>query len=71
MTGEELRAALRQLGMKPAAFARTMGVTPSAVSRWCSGALAVPVYVESYLVVEQECQRLWRRVDALMETRYS
>jgi transcriptional regulator with XRE-family HTH domain len=69
MTGEELRRAIGAFGMTQAAFADKMGVTRSTVYRWLSGQLPVPVYVESYLVVEQECQRLWARVDALMETR--
>jgi transcriptional regulator with XRE-family HTH domain len=49
VTGEELRRAIGALGMTQAAFADKMGVTPSAVYRWLSGQLPVPVYVESYL----------------------
>jgi transcriptional regulator with XRE-family HTH domain len=49
MTGPELRALLKQLGLRQVGLAERMGVSPVTVHRWLSGDLAVPQYVVAYL----------------------
>jgi transcriptional regulator with XRE-family HTH domain len=51
MTGPELRALLKQLGLRQVALAERMGVSPVTVYRWLTGELAVPQYVVAYLGV--------------------
>lgn len=45
----ELRAALEQLGIPSAAFARVCGVKPVQVWRWCEGKAPIPVYAWTIL----------------------
>jgi DNA-binding transcriptional regulator YiaG len=49
MSGQELRAALRQAELSQAAFGRVLGVATNTVNRWVQGELAVPRYAVAYL----------------------
>jgi DNA-binding transcriptional regulator YiaG len=49
MSGQELRAALRQAELSQAAFGRVLGVATNTVNRWVQGELAVPRYAMAYL----------------------
>ena len=49
MSGQELRAALRQAELSQAAFGRVLGVATNTVNRWVQGELAVPRYAIAYL----------------------
>ena len=51
MTADELRAALKTLGLGQRAFAARLGVAPNTVYRWMSGALPVPHYAEAFVQV--------------------
>jgi len=42
MTGQQLRAALRGLGVSQMEASRRLGVDPSTVRRWLSGARRIP-----------------------------
>lgn len=51
MSGPELRAALRELGMLQGEFAVYTGHRPDSVSRWCTGRKPVPPHVSSWLML--------------------
>jgi len=49
VTGDELKVAVKDLGLTPQDFARLAGVTPRAVSLWISGERAIPGPLEAYV----------------------
>jgi DNA-binding transcriptional regulator YdaS (Cro superfamily) len=53
MTGSELKAALAELALAQADFARLIGVTPRAVNLWVSDGRGIPGPAEAYLRVFQ------------------
>jgi DNA-binding transcriptional regulator YiaG len=55
MTADELRAALKDLGMSQVHFAEQLGHDPHTVKRWLSGKNQVPQYAS--LVVELLTER--------------
>jgi DNA-binding transcriptional regulator YiaG len=79
MTGSELRAALAELGISQAAFARELGVSALTVNRWCSEdwhdgrperpqrPQPVPRYVSRYIEVERGRLALVRAAAHLLQ----
>jgi DNA-binding transcriptional regulator YiaG len=51
MTPDQFRAALADLGLSQAGFARIAQVNPRTVRRWCDGTRAVPGPVVALLVM--------------------
>jgi hypothetical protein len=49
VTGDDLKAALTELGITQADFARLIGVTPRAVALWMAGDRAIPGPADGYL----------------------
>lgn len=49
MTGRELGAALKSLGLSGAAFAERIGVDPHTVSRWHANQRPVPGYAGKFI----------------------
>jgi DNA-binding transcriptional regulator YdaS (Cro superfamily) len=64
MTGPELLAALRGLGIDAPQrwLAERLGVNETTVWRWCSGATEVPKYASAYI-------ELWREAKAPKDRR--
>lgn len=51
MTCAELRAALDELGITQADFARAVGITPRAVTHWVAGTRHIPGPIDAFLRV--------------------
>jgi transcriptional regulator with XRE-family HTH domain len=49
MTPAELKAALSTIGMKQNAMAEQMGLSANTISRYMSGELTVPKYIETHI----------------------
>lgn len=58
MTGPDLKAALKDLGLKQVPFGRLIDVHQQTVSRWCRGVLEIPLYVEVIIGLMRENRRL-------------
>jgi predicted transcriptional regulator len=60
MTRQQFVAMLRELGLSQSAFARLVGLTPSAVLHWASNASATPIpkWVPLLLAAWQDNKRL-------------
>ena len=59
MQADKLKASLKELGWKQSDLARKLSVKDATVSRWATGEL-IPPYVEQYLGVMLEIDRLHR-----------
>lgn len=49
MTGQELKAALKSLGLSQIEFAKETGNTNETISRWAQGKRPVPLLAQRYL----------------------
>ena len=59
MTKEEFRETLLALGWNQTEFARKAGLTPPTANRYAMGEVDIPLWVESYLGMAMEIQRLY------------
>lgn len=59
MTKEEFRETLLTLGWNQTEFARKAGLTPPTANRYAMGEVEIPLWVESYLGMVMEIQRLY------------
>ena len=58
MTPAELHAAFTSLGWRQNDLCRRLGVTPTTVSRWSTGATPIPVYASAYLRLASDIHAL-------------
>ena len=58
MTGDELRIALRGIGISQKHLAKTLGVSPTTVWRWVTGHLETPLYAVAYIEAMREISTL-------------
>jgi transcriptional regulator with XRE-family HTH domain len=64
MMPDELRAALRDLGLDQAGLAEVLGVHRNSVSNWLRGAYPIPEYVHAYCTAQAEIRWQRRKLDA-------
>lgn len=61
ISGDELRAEMRDLGLTQDALATITGNHIQSISRYCRGTLDVPAYVETILELLREKRGGWRQ----------